>query len=118
MKGFANLIGSMEEFKKISFAIEHKQTPVLITGLSNVHKSGFIYSFTSLLCKSGLVVVPDEATAVRMCEDINMLAGRELALLFPSRELTFQQVQGVSREYEHARLKVLGETWRRANAKW
>lgn len=109
MKGFANLIGSMEEFKKISFAIEHKQTPVLITGLSNVHKSGFIYSFTSLLYKSGLVVVPDEATAVRMCEDINMLAGRELALLFPSRELTFQQVQGVSREYEHARLKVLGK---------
>lgn len=36
------------------------------------------------------------------------MAGEGTAALFPSREWTFQEVQGVSREYEHARLAVLG----------
>lgn len=67
-----------------------------------------IVSLAGLLETGGLAVVSDEAAATRLVEDINIMAGEGTAALFPSREWTFQEVQGVSREYEHARLAVLG----------
>lgn len=81
---------------------------MLVTGLSNVHKAHMIVSLAGLLETGGLAVVSDEAAATRLVEDINIMAGEGTAALFPSREWTFQEVQGVSREYEHARLAVLG----------
>ncbi|MEM1485016.1 transcription-repair coupling factor [Oscillospiraceae bacterium PP1C4] len=108
MNGFENLLSGMPEFQRIKTAVENRATPVLATGLSGVHKAQWIVSITSLLDKSGLVVVPDEANAMRICEDINIMAGEGTAVLFPSRDLTFYEVQGVSHEYEHARLNVLG----------
>ena len=45
--------------------------------------------------------------ATRLCEDVNAFAGKEKALVYPAREFTFRDVEGVSREYEFARLKVL-----------
>ena len=82
---------------------------MLATGLPNVHKAHLILALTQATGLEGLVVTADEATASRMCEDLNLMAGGEAAVLFPSRELTYRQVQGVSREYEHARLAVLGK---------
>lgn len=110
MKGFDALLYGMPEFQRIKNAAETHATPVLVTGLPAVHKSHMIAALESLLQKGGLVIVPDEAGAVRMCEDINMMSGEKesAALMFPSRDLTWNEVEGVSHEYEHARLAVLG----------
>ncbi len=45
--------------------------------------------------------------AIRLCEDVNAFTGEERAFVYPAREFTFREVEGVSREYEFARLKVL-----------
>ena len=108
MKGFTELLTGMPEFQRLKRALETRATPVLATGLPNVHKAHLIASLVGALGKGGLVVVPDEAAATRMCEDLNIMAGEGTAALFPSREFCYQEVQGVSREYEHARLSVLG----------
>ncbi|MGI5965760.1 MAG: transcription-repair coupling factor [Anaerotruncus rubiinfantis] len=108
MKGFEHLLENSAAFMRVRNAVEKSATPVLVTGLSGAHKAHTIVSIVCPLEKSGLVVVPDEANAVRICEDINIMAGEGTAALFPSREMTFYDVQGVSHEYEHARLSVLG----------
>lgn len=57
------------------------------------------------------MITPDEPSALRICEDINAFFGpdhQQMAFYYPARELTYRDVEGVSREYEHARLKVLG----------
>ena len=110
MNGFAQLLYGLPAFQQMKTALETRQTPVLATGLPNVHKAHLILALTQATGLPGIVVVADEATASRMCEDLNLMAGQEgAAVLFPSREFTFQEVQGVSREYEHARLSVLGK---------
>lgn len=108
MEGIEQLLSGSPEFQRIKHAVEKHATPVLVTGLSGVHKAHMIVSVTSQLDKRGLVLVHDEANAMRICEDINIMAGDGTAVLFPSREATFLEVEGVSREYEHARLNVLG----------
>ena len=108
MKGFEHLLTGLPAFERVKSAVKNRATPVLVTGLSNVHKAHMIVSLAGLLETGGLAVVPDEAAATRLVEDINIMAGEGTAALFPLREWTFQEVQGVSREYEHARLAVLG----------
>lgn len=108
MKGFARLLDSLPEYRKIETALKTRNTPLLATGLSNVHKAQFIVSVLDALQEGGLAVTPDEATAARLWEDIRIMAGQDAAMLFPSRELCYYEVDSVSREYEHARLAVLG----------
>ncbi|MDY4192148.1 MAG: transcription-repair coupling factor [Oscillospiraceae bacterium] len=80
---------------------------VSVTGLSNPHKAIVL----AAAAEAGplLVIVPDEAAGTRMAEDLCALLGEDAALLYPSREFTFRDVEGVSREYEQTRLGVLGQ---------
>ena len=95
MKGFESLLSGMDAFERVKGAVAGHATPVLATGLSAVHKAQLVVSITGLLQMGGLVIVPDEAAAVRICEDINIMAGAGTAVQYPSREPTFYDVQGV-----------------------
>lgn len=108
MKGFAELLSGMPEFRKIRSALEKRASPLLATGLSGIHKAQMIVSLTELMDRGGLAVTADEAGAVRLCEDINRMTGEDTAAQFPSREYCYYDAEGVSRDYEHARLAVLG----------
>ena len=75
-------------------------------GAADAVKAPLIHS----LMQSGgkaLVVTADEASAVRMCENLGAL--QEGVVLYPSREFTFEQVAGVSHEFEHIRLGALSK---------
>lgn len=74
-------------------------------GLGHIHKA----AVTAALSETGpfFVVTPDEAMATRLCEDVNAFAGRRKSAGLSGEEFTFRDVEGVSREYEFARLKVL-----------
>ena len=65
------------------------------------------------LCNDGekaFVITPDESSAIKLQETLSQL--QEDVLLYPSRELTFVEVAGVSREFEHIRLGVLSRILR------
>lgn len=83
MKGFEHLLENSAAFMRVRNAVEKSATPVLVTGLSGAHKAHTIVSIVGPLEKSGLVVVPDEANAVRICEDINIMAGEGTAGALP-----------------------------------
>ena len=75
MKGFEHLLTGLPAFERVKSAVKNRATPVLVTGLSNVHKAHMIVSLAGLLETGGLAVVPDEAAATRLVEDINIMAG-------------------------------------------
>lgn len=66
-----------------------------------------IYAQYEKLKKQSLVITNDEANARALVEDINAMAGEDIAFLYPSRDFTLRQVEVASREYEQIRLGVL-----------
>ena len=104
MKGFLTAAERLRSFEEIRRNLAEGVTPMLATGLSQIHKVHFAWALTG---GSRLVLTPDEPAAVRMAEDLNRFYGEEKAVVFPTREFSFREVEGVSREYEFARLRVL-----------
>lgn len=104
---FAQLLDGLTEYQALLTALKEEKTPALVTGLSQIHKAQFGYSIAQTCNKSIIIITPDEPTALKLCEDINYISCDEIALYYPSRDFTFRDVQGVSLEYEHARLSVL-----------
>ena len=107
MEHFYKLLSADKNYRALVQQLQTGQSPLLATGLSNIHKAHYIDSLCREQGQKALVLAPNEPTALRLCEDINALRAREAAVLFPARELVFRTVEGVSREYEHARLGVL-----------
>ena len=100
------------EFRQLKAAIDEEKFPVYVTGLSAISKAHFISALTAGDGAS-LVLTPDEASATRLCEDINAFLGGG-AYVYPTRDASFHDMESVSREYEHARLRVLGMCARQA----
>lgn len=104
MSCFSEEFNKSKDFISLSKSIDSLNAPVGAIGLSDITKCFAIHS----LCEKGdkaFVITPDEATAVKVQESLSQL--QEDVLLYPSRELTFVEVAGVSREFEHIRLGVL-----------
>lgn len=104
MSCFSNEFNKSKEFISLSQSIDKHRAPVGAIGLSDVSKCFLIHS----LCEQGnkaFVITADEATAVKVQESLSTL--QDGVLLYPSREMTFVEVAGVSHEFEHIRLGVL-----------
>ena len=102
---FQEIIQRLSGFREIADALDSGSTPVLAVGVSPVHKAQLslgLYSGAPLL-----IITDDEANASRLCNDINEMARRNTAYLYPAKDMTLANVEGVSREYEHIRLATL-----------
>lgn len=78
-----------------------------VLGAVDAVKAPLIHALMQTGGGKALVLTPDEASAVRMCENLSALQSG--VVLYPSREFTFEQVTGVSREFEHIRLGALAK---------
>lgn len=78
---------------------------VCATGLSAVHKANIIYALCSRKKTTALCIASDEREAQTLCNDLSCMGMR--AYVYPVRDFNFIGMQSASREYEHARLKVL-----------
>ena len=105
MSGFSNLIEKSEEFISLNRSATSPSSPIGATGLPGAAKAAVIHSLCETTKKRAFVITPDEASAVRLYE--NLSAMQKGVLLYPKREFTFLEVEGISREYEQLRLGVL-----------
>jgi transcription-repair coupling factor (superfamily II helicase) len=106
MKQIEKLLESLKGWQQVKKAVESRKGPVLAVGLSRIHKAQFFHGLTAG-GRGAVIITQDDPSAVRLCEDLNAFFGEEKALHYPSRDFLFRPVEGVSREYEHARLGVL-----------
>lgn len=105
MSAFTETIKNSAEYKGVENSIEKGFLPQGVLGLIPVMKAHIISALTGGLEKKALVIVPDDATAVRLCEDLNTFGVS--ALHYPARNLSFYTTDSQSYEYEQKRIKVL-----------
>ena len=105
MKFLKHVLNRLPEYRSLCAAIDKKQTPAAVTGLSGIHKAHLIASLCSQKGRKAFVVASDEAEAQRLCNDL--LAMGMDAMIYPARDFNFRDTEGQSREYEHQRLHVL-----------
>ncbi len=104
---FERSLKKMPEYAALLGDIEAGRLPACMTGLGHIHKVLMIHALCAATGRKAVVVVPDEAEASRICEDLTAL-GRS-PLFLPSRDLSLQRVESASREYEQIRLGVLAQ---------
>lgn len=108
MKDFHKVLSQLPDYAHLLKGIKEGRSPQLAVGLSTIHKAHFIYSLCTASGMRAHLLAPNERTAIKLCEDINVLYGFEAAQFYPAREYTYRAVEGASHEYEHTRLSVLG----------
>lgn len=105
MSAFAQTIKNSAEFQGVENSIKKGFLPQGILGLTPVQKAHIVSALVGGLEKKALIVVPDEATAVRLCEDLTAFGIS--ALQYPARSFSFYSTDSQSYEYEQKRIKVL-----------
>lgn len=105
MNCYTEIAKNTTEFLALANVIRKNRLPAGVTGLSHIHKAHVIASMCMCLMRKALVITPDESQATRLCQDMEGFGIK--ALLYPARDFSFRTLETVSREYEHARLKVL-----------
>ncbi|WP_242848171.1 hypothetical protein [Ruminococcus sp. HUN007] len=107
MNIFQQSFRELSGYGDVERCLRDSVSPVCVTGLAQIHKAQLLLTVSEQ--HTALVITDDDNTARRLAEDINEMASEEIAVCFPSREYTIHSAEGVSHEYEHARLGVLSK---------
>lgn len=112
MEYFYRAAERIPEFVKLAGYMNGRRSgknklPVMVTGVSHIHKAHFIGALLENITSPVLVIAESEAESMRLCTDINSMFGENTALLYPARELNFGEYEAASREYEHKRIFAL-----------
>ncbi|MBQ9673444.1 MAG: transcription-repair coupling factor [Ruminococcus sp.] len=104
MEFLFNSISELTAFQKLRGYTEIDGA-VAVTGIGTGFKANIIGTLCHKKNVRAFCVASDEREAQVLCNDLCML-GRK-AMVYPLRDLNFREMSGISREYEHQRIKVL-----------
>lgn len=99
-----NSISELTSYQKLKNSAGNAGA-VAVTGVGTGFKADIIATLCHEKNVRAFCVASDEREAQVLCNDLCTL-GRK-AMVYPLRDLNFREVSGISREYEHQRLKVL-----------
>ncbi|MEG2395670.1 MAG: transcription-repair coupling factor [Oscillospiraceae bacterium] len=105
MAAFREILKKAPEYADIKKTIEKGRLPAGVLGLSQIHKAHLIDTLCGETSRKALVVLPDEASATRLCDDLKAFGAN--ALLYPTRDFSFTLAENRSHEYEQKRLRAL-----------
>jgi transcription-repair coupling factor (superfamily II helicase) len=95
-----------KDFEQLVARIDGGGCPVLFSGLGSIHKAHMISALRRITGRPVFVVCGDELEADRMRADLSAFSSEEPFRL-PAREFTFYNVESVSRQTEHEKIKTL-----------
>lgn len=105
MSAFAEVLKASPEYKTLETAVKSKKLPVGVLGVSGIHKAHIINSLCGNLGRRALVIMPDEAAATKLCEDLRVFGKN--SFLYPARDFSFTAAENRSHEYEQRRINAL-----------
>ena len=100
-----HLIQKEKSFAPLMGALEKENKPVMVTGISSSLKHLFPGAVLSHTGKKALILLPNEAEAVRMHKALSSVFPG--ALFFPERDFSLVRVDSSSRDFSGERLEVL-----------
>lgn len=104
MRFLVDVLKQNSTFRALEKAVKNGRS-LYASGLSSVNKANVIYALCRLKKTAALCIASDEKESQQLCNDLSSMGLR--AFVYPVRDLNFIDFQSKSREYEHARLKVL-----------
>ena len=108
MSCYSKLLKNSTEYNELLKAINADLLPSGVTGLPPSPKAHLIHSLCEDTSRRALVILPNEAAASRLVNDINEFVGTgKKAYLYPARDYSFNSSESQSREFEQARIKTL-----------
>ncbi len=105
MNFISSLMCDLPEYTALRGQLGHMQFPAAATGLSHIHKVALVHSLCDDLDRKAIFIAADESEAIRFYDDLVAMGTN--AVYFPSRDYTFRDIAGASKEYEHIRLGAL-----------
>ncbi len=110
MSCYSNLLKNCTEYNELIKSIKADLLPSGVTGLPPTPKAHLIHSLCEDLSRRALVVLPNEAAANKLVNDINEFnKNGKKAYVFPARDYSFNSSEGQSREFEQLRIKTLSK---------
>ena len=70
MKFLLNALNHLKEFQTLDEAIQGRQLPAAVNGLSGVHKAAFIYTLCTNHHRRAFILAGDESEGQRLCDDL------------------------------------------------
>ncbi len=113
MNFFTDTFEELSDWKRLTSALESGEVPVCVTGVSMIHKAQLLLTTAKYSSAPVLLLTGSEAEALKLCSDINAMAGETTALHYPAKEMLFTSAESKSFEYEHERLHVLSAVMRK-----
>lgn len=107
MEFLCSVIKKTAGYKELQAAVKRSAFPTEANGLSNVHKTLLAAALADETDKKIILITPDEATALTMCEDLRVLGVKAVTLL--QRDFSIASYSGSSKEYEHKRIDTLSK---------
>lgn len=93
-------------FDQLISAVENGLCPAVVSGLDGIHRAHAAAVLRKGTNRPLVVICSDEAEQRRLAGDLEALTGEKAALL-TSRDFTFYNVEGASRQHEQERLRAL-----------
>ncbi|MBR0509101.1 MAG: transcription-repair coupling factor [Clostridia bacterium] len=105
MSCFSELLKSGPEFASVKYAVERERFPFGALGLPPATKHLLIHTLCETFSRGAVVLLPDEAAAMRCRQDLCAFGTN--AVLLPARDLNFRSAESSSKEYEQKRIGAL-----------
>lgn len=104
MKDLANLISELKPINEIEKAVQKGNTPVLVCGVSHIHKANIISKFSQN--KQTLVVTANDSISIRLANDIKGFTDK-MPLVLTAKDFVFHNIVSSSKETEKKRIAIL-----------
>jgi len=106
MLSLSTLIHEAEETKRIFEKIKAGECPIVVSGLSRVHKAHIVATARRICNRPVVCIFDDDFSAKNALSDIEAFTGEQAQLLL-TREFTFYDVDRASHHWEHGRISTL-----------
>ncbi len=105
MKFLFDILKTEPEYSRVLRCVKSGELPMAASGLSGVHKALVTAALVTHTKQRAVLILPDEASALTLCDDLISLGLNALTL--QSRDYNLTRVTGYSKEYEHKRIHTL-----------
>ncbi|MCH5198461.1 MAG: transcription-repair coupling factor [Oscillospiraceae bacterium] len=107
MSAYSFIIQNGPEYKSIAHNLKMGRFPFGLLGLPPATKNLLIHTLCENTSHGALVVLPDEASAIKCRDDLSAF-GTE-AVFYPARDFNFHSAESSSKEYEQLRIFALSK---------
>ena len=108
MNALLTALRQLGEWQEMDRALSNGDSPVLLTGVSPVHRAQISAAWAAQYHAPLLSLCADEKEAARLAGDLRALLAKD-PIVLPGRDWQIHHADAMSREWEHRRLQAL---WR------